>query len=352
MMPVRAECRFCDGTVLAEDGQPYFVAEVNSSHNGNLETARAMIDAAADAGCNCVKFQSWSAASLYAESYYKENPIAKRFVERFALVPAALKEMADYCRDKGLAFSSTPYSEEEVDFLVDECRVPFVKIASMELNNLPFLEYIGRKAHPVVLSTGMGTMAEIRRAVEVLERAGTSDLLILHCISVYPAAVEMLQLRNIVGLRRLFPHHPIGFSDHSEGFAAAVVAIALGAVLIEKHLTLDRTKVGMDNNMAAEPGDFKELIVQCDGIYRGLGAEERVLSTAEAMQREKMRRSVIVTRDLCAGDVLTRADLYAKRPGTGIPPEQMEQLIGKKLIRDVAADTLLHMEDIEGGEEL
>ena len=341
-----SECSFRDGRIVSDYGVPYFVAEVNSSHNGNVETARKMIDAAADIGADCVKFQSWSAASLYSKTYYDENPIAKRFVERFALTSTQLKEMADYARAQGIEFSSTPYSEEEVDFLLEECRAPFLKIASMELNNPRFLSYIGRKRVPLVLSTGMGTMEEIRRAVQTLEDAGAEEICLLHCISIYPTKVETLNLRNILGLRKEFLHFPIGFSDHTEGDAASVAAVALGAALIEKHLTLDHTKVGMDNGMATEPAAFSALVVKCRMVQQGLGAEERTVYAEEMEQRRKMRRSVIFARDLPAGHVLARSDLYAKRPGTGIAPDRMGALVGKTLARAVRADTLLCREDI------
>lgn len=341
-----SECRFLDGRVVSDYGDPYVVAEVNSSHNGNIETARKMIDAAAEIGADCVKFQSWSAASLYSKTYYDENPIAKRFVDRFSLAPVQLREMALYAQSKGIAFSSTPYAEEEVDFLLDECGAPFLKIASMELNNPAFLSYIGRKHVPVVLSTGMGTMEEIQAAIRTLEKAGAEGICLLHCVSIYPTKVETLNLRNIIGLRKAFPAYPVGFSDHTEGEVAAIAAVALGAALVEKHLTLDRSKVGMDNGMATEPEPFRVLVNHCRMVQRGMGTEERIVYPEELEQRKKMRRSIIAVRDLPKGHVLQKGDLYAKRPGTGISPDKMDSLLGKTLRRDVKADTLLQVEDL------
>ena len=156
-----------DGRDIVDYGRPYVIAEVNSSHNGNTEVAKQMIDAAVEAGCDCVKFQSWNSQSLYSKTYYDKNPIAKRFVDKLSLSPEELGEVASYCKTKGIGFSSTPYSEEEVDFLV-QCEVPFIKIASMEINNLDFLDYIGRKQVPIVLSTGMAETEEIERAVRTL----------------------------------------------------------------------------------------------------------------------------------------------------------------------------------------
>jgi len=342
-----SECKFRDDTIIKDFGRPYFIAEVNSSHNGSVIKAQEMIAAAADIGCDCVKFQSWSAASLYSKTYYEQNPMAKRFVDKFSLSSAQLKELAVYCKNKKISFSSTPYSEEEVDFLVDECQVPYIKIASMELNNYSFLRYIGSKQVPIVLSTGMSEIEEIRKAVHVLEESGMKQMVILHCVSIYPTIISTINLNNIWGLREEFPQYPIGFSDHTEGDAAAIAATALGVGLIEKHLTLDHTKVGMDNGMATEPEPFKNLVNKCRDIQIGMGNKQRVVLPQEYEQRKKMRRSIIVVRDLPAGTVLKRDDLYAKRPGTGISPEHIDELVGKTITRDIEADQLVRLEDIK-----
>lgn len=341
------QCKLLNGKVLGDYEQPYIIAELNSSHNGDLDVARKMIDAAAKAGCDCVKFQSWSVDSLYSKSYYKGNPIAKRFVKKFSLKPEHLKELSGYCKEKGIDFSSTPYSEAEVDFLIDECHAPFVKIASMELNNIDFLKYIGMKEVPVILSTGMGDFDEILRAVDALQSVGNHDLALLHCVSLYPTRLETMNLKNISGLRKAFPGIPIGFSDHSADDAAAVATVALGAAIIEKHFTLDSKKIGMDNGMAMEAEPFEIMVSKCRNVFKGLGSEMREVYPEEYKQREKMRRSVIVVRDLPAGHVLERSDLYAKRPGTGISPDKIDDLVGKRLICSVEADTLLSEDDFQ-----
>ena len=342
-----AKIQLRSGRELADYGKPYFVAEVNSSHNGNVETAKQMIIAAAEAGCDCVKFQSWSAESLYSASYYKDNPIAKRIVAKFSLTAEQLKDMAAFAREHGIDFSSTPYSCAEVDFLIDECQAPFVKIASMDLNNLKYLRYIAQKNAPIVLSTGMSTMEEIRRAVNTIEKEGNKQICLLHCISIYPPEIETIHLNNILGLREEFPEYPIGFSDHSHGVEMAVAATTLGAALIEKHLTLDSKKIGMDNQMATEPEEMAKMVRCCLNTQIAMGNKERVVRQAEQEQMEKMRRSIILTKNLPAGHVLTIDDLDAKRPGTGIPADELDALIGKKLVRDVQADILLTREDYE-----
>ena len=336
-----------DGKIIDEGHGPYFVAEINSSHRGSMQTAKWLIEAAAECGCDCVKFQSWSAESLYSKTYYEENPIAKRVVKTFSLGEPPLAELAKYCEECGVAFSSTPYSRKEVDFLVQKCGVPFVKVASMDLNNLDFLSYIASTGSALVISTGMGEMEEIQKAVETVRQTGNRNLCLLHCVSLYPPDMNLINLNNVTGLREAFPDCPVGFSDHSAGTELAAAAVALGACIIEKHLTLDKTKIGMDNQMAIEPPELKRLVTQCRNVYQALGSVERSVPQAEYEQREKMRRSVVYTRDMCAGEVLHREDLDAKRPGTGVPPERLSQVIGMTLKRDVAADTLLQESDVE-----
>lgn len=340
------KCTFRDGTAVSDYGRPYIVAEVNSSHNGNIDTAKQMIETAAGIGCDCVKFQSWSLQSLYSKSYYDENPIGKKIVKKMSVLPQQLKELSEYCKERGVAFSSTPYSEEEADFLIYDCNAAFIKIASMEINNLRFLKYIGSMRVPVVLSTGMSSMEEIERAVSVLEDAGVTQMVILHCVSVYPADIARINLHNIIGFRERFSDYPIGFSDHTEGDAASAAAAALGAGLIEKHLTLDRSRVGMDNGMAAEPSVFEELVRKCRDIQAAMGGKERIVLPEELEQQKKMRRSIIAAADIPKGHKITESDLYAKRPGTGISPDKMDELIGKEALRDIAADMLIMPGDI------
>lgn len=342
-----AECRFLDGKTVSDHGDPYIVAEVNSSHRGDMDVAKQMIEAAAEMGCDCVKFQSWSAESLYSKSYYDSNPIGKKIVKKVALSPDQLREASEHCRKNGISFASTPYSEAEVDLLIEELGAPFIKIASMEINNLRFLRYIGQKHVPIVLSTGMSTMDEIERAVGALEECGAEDIVLLHCVSIYPTILTTVDLNNIIGLRERFPKYPIGFSDHTEGDAAAVAATALGAAVIEKHLTLDRSKMGMDNGMATEPEQFSVLVKKCRDIHIAMGGKDRIVIPEELAQREKMRRSITAARDLPKGHVIAPEDLYAKRPGTGISPDKFDELLGKRINRDIPADTLIMPEDID-----
>lgn len=342
-----ATIKLRNGETIGDFNKPYFIAEVNTSHNGDIEVAKKMIDAAKDAGCHCVKFQSWSKESLYSKSYYKQNPIAQRIVRKFALSEEELLDVANYCKRIGISFSSTPYSKKEVDFLLDKCDAPFVKISSMEINNYDFLEYIAKTGAPIVLSTGMSEIEEIKKAVKVIEDAGNKNICLLHCISIYPPETDTIMLNNILGLREKFPDNPIGFSDHSIGIEMATASVALGAALVEKHLTLDKSKIGMDNQMATEPEEFKVLIKHCENVQIALGSKERIVQDNELEQRKKMRRSIIAKKDLRSGITLKKEDLDAKRPGTGIPPDRMNELVGKRINKDIEEGMMINQEDFE-----
>ncbi len=341
-----ATIRLHDSTVLSDFNRPYIVAEINTSHFGNMERAKEMIDQAKETGCDCVKFQSWSAETLYSKTYYDENPIAKRFIEKFAFSEAELIEVYEYSKKSGIAFSSTPYSKVEVDFLLEKCNVPYIKVASMDLNNYPYLDYIARSGTPIVLSTGMGELEEIQKAVETIEKTGNKNICILHCISIYPPEISTIRLNNILGLRENFPDYSIGFSDHSIGTEMASAAVALGACMIEKHFTLDKTKIGMDNQMASEPEEMALLVRNCHNVQIALGDTRRIVLPAELEQRKKMRRSIVAIKDTKAGTRLKTDNLDVKRPGTGLPPDKINELVGKALIRDIEGDTLITEADI------
>lgn len=323
------------GRVIGDGERPYIIAEMNSSHNGKVERAIQMIDAAKECGCDCVKFQSWTEDTLYSEEYYAENPVSRRLVKGFSLKEEQLYQLWEYSKKVGIDFSSTPYSDEEADFLVDKVEVPFVKIASMEIDHLPFLTYIAEKGVPIVLSTGMSGYDEIEKAVETIARTGNRDLCILHCVSVYPAEPEMIHLNNILYLKEKYPDFAVGYSDHTMGSDVACGAVALGTGIIEKHFTLDRFRMGMDNHMATEPEEMREFVQRCQNVYNAMGSRERILSAQEKAQAAKMRRSIIAKADIEKGAVIESGMLDYKRPGTGISPARRDEIIGKKMKKSI-----------------
>jgi len=341
-----ARIEFRNSSVIEDYSKPYIVAEINTSHFGNVENAKLMIDKAVEAGVDCVKFQSWTADSLYSKDYYDENPVSKRFFKKFSLSENELAEVAGYSTKSGIDFSSTPYSIGEVDFLLEKCNVPYIKIASMDLTNLHYLEYISKTGAPIVLSTGMGDLAEIKNALRTIENSGNENICLLHCISIYPPDISTVRLNNILGLRDEFPDYPIGFSDHSLGIEIAPAAVALGAAMIEKHLTLDKSKIGMDNQMAIEPDEMKSLVENCHNVSQALGGKERIVNDTELEQRTRMRRSVVAANNLTNGTILKISDLDVKRPGTGVSPDKLDTLLGKKIKRDIDKDYMIKISDV------
>lgn len=335
------------GRVLGDYMRPYFVAELNTSHFGDIDLAKEMIRKAAAVGCDCVKFQSWSPESLYSKDFQKENRVATRIIKKFALSGEDLKALSDFARGAGVDFSSTPYSFQEAQFLATECGAPFIKIASMELDNLPYLREVASLGVPLVLSTGMGTLEEIRIAVATLLESGAASVALLHCTSIYPAEPRDIRLNNILGLRTEFPEIPIGYSDHTVGPEVACASVALGACLVEKHFTLDSSKIGMDNQMATEPEEMGHLISSCNNVYQSLGGAGRILSTAEYEQRSKMRRSMVAAKDLNAGDALTADLVEFARPGDGISPASAPSFFGKRLRSNISTGSLITPEQIE-----
>ena len=216
----------------------------------------------------------------------------------------------------------------------------------MDLNNYNYLKYIASTGMPIVLSTGMSEINEIKKAVRTIEEEGNQNICILHCVSTYPPDLNTINLKNIIGLRKTFPNYPIGYSDHSEGVEIASASVAFGACMIEKHFTLDKTKIGMDNHMALEPNQMELLVKNCQNVRISLGNSERVVLKAEVEQRKQMRRSIVSKKDLKAGNKIKLDDLDTKRPGTGFPPQMIDELVGKILANDVKRDMLLSEDDI------
>ena len=336
--------KFNDGKLIENYGRPYIIAEVNTSHFGDIEKAKEMIQEIKKAGCDCVKFQSWKSHTLYAESYFKENPISKRFFEKFSMDESQLEEISIYCNSIGISFASTPYSNDEVDLLV-KCKVPFIKIASMDINNLQFLEYIASKKLPIILSTGMSTFEEIDQAVKVIKSTGHDKLAILHCVSIYPTKDENININNISGLMSRFPDIPIGFSDHTTSTHIPAASVALGACIIEKHFTLDNSKIGMDNQMALEKDEMAILVKSCHSVYKSLGIKNRVVSEEEEIQKKEMRRSIISSKELSSGKILELEDVLLKRPGNGIPADKLDTVLGKKINKDIGKEHVFNEKD-------
>jgi N-acetylneuraminate synthase len=338
--------------------EPYIIAEIGANHNGDISLAKELIDAAKKCGADCVKFQSWTPKSLIAKEEYDRNQSyddgdggkkhfgsLKEMVEKYYLNESQHKTLKAYCDKVGIDFCSTPFSYAEVD-LLENLGVSFFKVASMDINNVKLLQYIATKQKPVVLSTGMATLAEIDNAVKTIENAGNRQIVLLHCISIYPPDPKDINLRNISMLQKTFGY-PVGFSDHTMGTSVPLASVVLGASIIEKHFTLDKDMPGWDHAISADPDELKVIVEDSKLVNESLGNFPRVVSVQEEEKKFKFRRSIVTQKMLQSGAVISEEDLVFKRPGTGIPPDQVDFVIGRKLKNTLQEDTVIKWEDFE-----
>jgi N-acetylneuraminate synthase len=322
--------------------RPYIIAELNTSHNGSLDLAKKMIHEAKQSGADCVKFQSFSPESLFSEKYLEKENITKRIFEKVSLSNNELIELATYSREIGLDFASTAYTREEVDFLVRNCNPAFLKVASMDINNYAFLKQISSYDLPIILSTGMSYLDEIDRAVDLIY-SKNKNLTLLHCTSNYPTKLEDANLLNITLFQDRYPKIEIGYSDHTIGTLAPTLASQLGAKVIEKHFTLDNKIIGMDNKMATDPIEFKKMALELTNFSKVLGSYDRIVGETELNMRDKMRRSIVLTKSIKAGDFITADMLTGKRPGNFIPISAISDIVGKTAKVDLfSGDYLLY----------
>ncbi|MEA3210623.1 MAG: N,N-diacetyllegionaminate synthase [Chthoniobacter sp.] len=333
-------------------GHPCFViAEAGVNHNGSLDLARRLIDAAADAGADAVKFQTFQAEQLVTADapkaiYQQQTTDADEsqftMLKRLELDAPAHHELMAHTAARGLIFLSTPFDEPSAD-LLEALDLPAFKIPSGEITNFPLLEHVARKRRPIILSTGMSTLAEVEAAVAAIRGAGDGGLALLHCVSCYPTAPIDANLRAMQTMTAAFPV-PVGFSDHTLGTEVALAAVALGAQIIEKHLTLDRSLPGPDHAASLEPAEFKALLRGIRNVETALGHGRKEPALSEANTAAVARKSLIAARDLPAGEVLDATAIAIKRPGTGLAPARRGELVGRKTRIAVPAGTLFTLE--------
>jgi len=342
---------------VAMNGNPYVIAEIGVNHEGSLDQAKRLIDLVKEGGGDAAKFQSYKASTLaskHSPAYWDttKEPTLSQFTlfqkyDRFG--PDDYIALAEHCQKVGVDFVSTPFDDAAVDFL--DPLMPFYKIASADLTNLPFLRKIAAKGKPVLLSTGASTLGEIDMAVATLEAAGCNDMALLHCILNYPTENENAHLRMIRGLHRAFPQYLVGYSDHTlpDGpMTSLVTAWQLGAVILEKHFTHDKSLPGNDHYHAMDADDLKRFRDRVDVVAKLLGpSDHKAPISTEAISRRNARRSIVLTRDLPAGHVLGADDLTYKRPGTGISPLNWDEVIGMSLLCDGKEDAVLKWSMLE-----
>jgi sialic acid synthase SpsE/sugar phosphate isomerase/epimerase len=342
------------GDRLLGDGAPcYVIAEIGNNHNGDFDRAIALVDAAVAAGADCAKFQMRKLDEVYRASSLsgKDDDLAVEYtldlLRRFELPTAQQKKIAEYCAAKGIEYLCTPWDAKSVAVL-EGFGVQAYKVASADLTNLPLLACLAATGKTLIVSTGMSTTDEIKTAAKFLDDRDASYVL-LHCQSTYPAALHNIHLRFMETLREI---HPIvGYSGHERGVAVSTAAVALGAVVIERHITLDREMEGPDHAASLEPEEFKTLVSGIREVEaaRGEKLAERALSQGELINRENLAKSLVAARELPAGTVISDSDIAVKSPGQGLSPLKMPALLGRKLTRAMATDDYFFQSDLDEG---
>ena len=326
----------------------FVIAEAGVNHNGSLDLALQLVDAAKASGADAVKFQTFRADLLATRSAhkaaYQERTTANsesqfQMLQRLELDEAAHRCLIEHCREVGIQFLSSPFDAQSAD-LLDAMDLPLYKIPSGEITNLPFLEHLAGKGRPLILSTGMSTLGEVEEAVELLKTAGATELTLLHCVTEYPAPYADVNLRAMLTLKMAFGL-PVGYSDHTPGIEIAIAAVALGAEVIEKHFTLDRSLPGPDHAASLEPGELQQMVTAIRHVEAALGNGIKAPAACELPNISVARKSLVALRPLPAGHRLTAGDLDIKRPGNGLAPKMIPALIGRTLRAGLDKDEVI-----------
>lgn len=337
--------------------KPFIIAEIGSNHNGSLSLAKKLVLLAKKNGADCVKFQSWDEKSLFSKKNYKQNYFLRddyrkrkdenlySIVKKYSLKKNEARILNKFSKKNGIIFNSTPFSYSECDFLVKELKVPFIKVASMDLNNYPLIEYFAKYKLPIFLSTGMGSLKEIKKAIEVIKKTGNNKIIILHCVSIYPTPVSKINLKRISQLNKNFKNNFIGFSDHSLGFHHSLTAINLGAKVIEKHFTIDQSMKGWDHKVSILPEDLRNISDYAKNYQMSLGKKD-LIQVENNKIKKAFRRSIVANKDIDKGKKITKEDLTFKRPGDGLEPRFLKRLIGRRTKRNIYFDQQLTLDDL------
>lgn len=332
----------------------FIIAEAGVNHNGSFKLAKKMIDAAAWARADAIKFQTFDPKTLVTKSAkrarYQDQNIGGKESQYTMLKRLQLKRkyhapLKKYAEQKGLIFLSTPFSISDANFLY-RLGVPAFKVGSSDTNNYPYLKDLAIKKLPIILSTGMSTLGEIKEAVHIIKQSGNEQIVVLHCTSNYPASMHEVNLRAMLTLQKELGLH-VGYSDHTAGIEVPIAAVALGACVIEKHFTLDRTMPGPDHKASLEPNELKQMVQAVRNIGKALGSYEKIPTKSELEVAKVARKSIVAARQIPAQTVITKKDISIKRPGTGLAPQYFESIIGKTTKRAIVADEMITWEMLE-----
>ncbi|MDD2932315.1 MAG: N-acetylneuraminate synthase [Methylotenera sp.] len=328
------------------------IAEAGVNHNGDIELAKQLIDVAAEAGADLVKFQTFNADRLATRTakkadYQNQTTDSKEsqheMLRRLELTPDMHKELIEHCAIRNIGFFSTGFDVESLDLLVSLGQEYF-KIPSGEITNLPYLRHVGQISKTVILSTGMANMGEIEAAIDVLEQAGTlrSNITVLHCTTEYPTPMGEVNLRAMQGIHTAFGV-AVGYSDHTRGIEVAIAAVAMGATVIEKHFTIDRNLDGPDHKASLEPSELKAMVVAIRNVEIALGDGIKRITPGEARNKPVARKSLVAKCAINLGEVFSVENVTTKRPGSGISPMRWDEVIGRRASRDFSTDELIEL---------
>ncbi len=335
----------------------FIIAEAGVNHNGDLATGHKLIDAAVEAGADAVKFQSFFAKELVTPAATKADYQVETtgmaggqttMLQELELTLEGQAELKTHCDEAGILYLCTPYENYSTDML-EQIGVGAFKIASTDTNNIPFLRHVATKGRPVIISTGMSTLAEVELAIETLRPSLRDKIIILHCTSEYPAPIGEVNLGVIATMRQAFAC-PTGYSDHTEGIGVAPWAVAAGACLIEKHFTLDRNSPGPDHRASLEPDELSSLVRTLKNVEVAMGDGVKRVMPAEQKNKPLMQKSLVARRLIRAGEVIDEIDLAAKRPALGLQPYWFDRVVGKRAAKDIPADALIQLSSIDWAE--
>jgi len=345
---------FLDGKPIGRGKPCFIIAEAGVNHNGSLETALTLVDKAKEVGADCVKFQTFKAAAVVTREAPKANyqlEVTDRSESQLEMLQRLELSLEDYrkiiarCKEREILFLSTPYSAEDADFLND-LGVAGFKIASGQIVEWDFLRHVARLGKPMIMSTGMATMSEVFDGVQAVRAEGNEQIIVLQCTTNYPSRVEDSNIRCMLSIDKCV-QCLTGYSDHVPNNFPCYAAVSLGACVIEKHFTLDNEMPGPDHSSSLNPTDFAELVRGIRAVEASLGSFIKEPCKAEQLNMTGMRRSIVLVKDVAAGEVIARSHLAFKRPATGLPPGELDKIIGQRYALDLRVDSILHMHDIQ-----
>ena len=339
---------------VGEWGPCFIIAEAGINHNGEFRLAKKMVDAAKKAGADAVKFQVFKAEDMVTrtaeKAAYQKKGTGKgsqyEMLKKLEFTESEFRQLADYAKKKKIIFLASAFDVKSAD-LLERLKVPAFKIPSGEITNFPLLRHIARKGKSIIMSTGMSNLGEVEEALGTIGEEGRNDVVLLHCVSDYPAKVKETNLRAMETLKRIFGL-PVGLSDHTLGITVPIAAAALGATVIEKHFTLDRKLPGPDHKASLEPKELGEMVARIREVEKALGDGIKKSTKSEEAIKKTVRRSIVARVGIPRGTVIAEYMLNLKRPGTGLEPRYLKKVVGKRARKDIKADELITFEKLLG----